>query len=219
MTEFFKRLVYLLFPKRCPFCSKTISAEEDSCGECRQNLSFAECKMRIELQNNSGFQSCVSPFYYEGIVRKGIIAYKFRGRENSAGIFAKYAAKTVKDCYSSEKISFVSAVPLSKNEKQKRGYNQSEIFARKVAKELSLPYRETLLKIKNIKPQRTLGEKERKLNVTGAFSAKTAIKGTVLLVDDIITTGATLEACAGELKKAGAEKVLCVTIATTRMKA
>lgn len=218
MIGFLENIISALFPKRCIFCKKTVKPSLNVCPECFGKLSFNKNEISPEAYNKHEFDCCVSPFFYEGLVREGIIAYKFRARENSAEAFAEFLEKTVRNQYDIKNIVCVTAVPLSRAEKAKRGYNQSEIFAKKLAKKLAIPYSETLIKIKDIKPQRTLGKKERHENVKGAFEAKDTVKGTVLLCDDIITTGATLDSCAEALKKVGAEKVLCAAIASTRYK-
>ncbi|HEY59107.1 MAG TPA: ComF family protein [Anaerolineae bacterium] len=115
-------------------------------------------------------------------------------------------------------IDIIIPVPLSEKRKRSRGYNQASRLAKPIAKSLMKPFLpEGLIKEKETKSQVGLSFEERKKNVTGAFSANSDIVNSrnILLVDDVITTGATLQACAMSLKKAGAVRVYGITIART----
>lgn len=222
-------LLSLIFPRRCPFCGRVVASRERVCESCAKKLpSFCvvgktcpRCAREIEYcgcdKQSFCFDGCVSPFYYDDIVRRGILNFKFKSRQSSASAFASFAADAVRLRYSGEHFDFVCAVPLTRREHRRRGFNQSEIFARALAKELSIPYREILVKPKDVEAQRTLPADKRRENVAGAFAARSKLYGeTILLADDVITTGATLDSCAKALKDAGAGKVYCVVIACTR---
>lgn len=221
-------LLSLLFPRRCAFCGKSAPDDGFVCPECLEKLPFVtgklcpvcgrEKKYCCCFANKSyAFIRCVSPFYYENDARRSVIAFKFRNKESNAAAFGYFAAKKIREEYADISFDAVTSVPLSHTEKRRRGYNQAELFASETAKLIGVPYRELLCKPSDIKLQRELDPQSRWQNVKGAFKAENA-DGTVLLVDDIITTGATLDCCARELLKAGAQKVYCVTIACTRMR-
>lgn len=166
------------------------------------------------------FDGCAVPFYYEDIVRRSIVNFKFHAKQTSAAAFSYYAAEAVKREYPDKRFDFVSCVPLTKNEYKNRGFNQSEILARSLARELKLPFRETLVKPKDVLAQRSLSAEKRRENIVGAFCAKAPLHGeNILLADDVITTGATLDDCARALKAAGSGKVYCAVIACVRMHA
>lgn len=225
MQSVFEKILSSVFPRRCAFCSKIVENGQSVCYECLKNLDFVEgeiCKVcgreKKKCQCNGKkfeFTRCVSPFYYKNQVRKGIIYFKFRARETSAKTFADYCVKTVKKEYDINVIDYVTAVPLTAREKAKRGYNQAELIARNIADGLNKKYKELLKKPYDIKEQSTLRSYDRWNNVKNAFVCLEKCKGIILLVDDIITTGATLNDCARALKEAGAEKVFCVTVACT----
>lgn len=225
MQSLFQKISSSIFPRRCAFCSKIVENGQPVCDECLDKLDFVEgeiCKVcgreKKKCQCNGKkfeFERCVSPFYYKNQVRKGIIYFKFRAVETSAKTFADYCVKTVKNEYDINVINYVTCVPLTLKEKSKRGYNQAELIARNIADGLNIKYKELLRKPRNIKEQSSLKSHDRWENVRDAFEPREKCSGIILLVDDIITTGATLNDCARALKEAGAEKVYCVTVACT----
>lgn len=223
----FDKIFSFIFPIRCPFCGKPLpqgslfckNCEPELsritgkiCPKCGRNYTYCNCSNRIYA-----FERCVQPFYYEGTVKKALLNFKFYGHEGGARIFASYAAETVKKAYKGISFDFVTSVPLSKAEIKKRGFNQSELFGRALAKELGLPYRETLLKPNNLPPQHSLSSPARWKNISGAFvPIKTLDGARILSADDIITTGATLNECSKVLTGAGAKYVFCSAIASTK---
>lgn len=196
----------------CDNCAGTLPYVTGKiCPCCGRGYDFCRCgSMKFE------FDRCVSPFYYEGPVRKSIISFKFHAKQSSAAAYAALSAQTIKKEYDRQHFDFVTCVPLTKREYLRRGFNQSEVFARALSRELRIPYKEALCKPRDVKPQRMLNSEQRWQNTHGAFSAKGAFPGTaILLIDDVITTGATLSDCARALKEAGAKSVFCATIACT----
>lgn len=127
-------------------------------------------------------------------------------------------AKAVRREFSNINFDCVCFVPMTLKNKLKRGINQSELLARCIANELNIPlYQNALVKLKQNRVQHNLSRNERIMNVKGVFTASDDVKGkTVLLVDDIKTTGATLNECSRELLKAGAGQVFCVTAVINR---
>lgn len=212
-------LLSLAYPPRCPFCGALLPCREsglpEPCPSCR-GLPFA-VPGAVPLRFLA--PPPAAPFFYEGPVRQALERFKFKGRAFALP-FAAYAAPAVRRAFPGAEFDFVTAVPLARREKRRRGYNQSALFGRALAEYLGLPYRETLAKPRDIPPQRTLPASLRPGNVAGAFTAKRPLRGAaVLLVDDIATTGATLAACAGALREAGAAKVLCAAAAVVPFRA
>lgn len=202
----------LLYPPRCPFCGRPLPCRRglpEICPSCR-GLPFAvpgAAALRFLGPPPA------APFFYEGPVRRALERFKFGGRAYALP-FAAYAAPAVERAFPGAAADFVCAVPLTRRERRRRGYNQSALFGRALAKFLGLPYREALIKPRDIPPQRTLRAVQRRENVRGAFRARRPLHGeTVLLADDIATTGATLSACAEALRTAGAGRVLCAAVA------
>lgn len=208
MNRTFDSLLHRLYPSRCAFCNKVIENEQQACPDCLKKTRNVPV-IKTVLQNSF----CVSAFPYNDIYRRGILDYKFKGRKRSAVCFAEYIAAAVKEFYKNDSIDYITAVPLTKKQKRRRGFNQAEELGRRLSEILGIPYRECLVKIRDNQLQHTLSKSDRAKNVKGVY--KTADKEInnlkLLVVDDIITTGCTLEECSKILKKAGC-KVLCCTL-------
>ena len=151
---------------------------------------------------------------YEGVIRDCIHALKYENNQSLGDYFSQELIEIIQR----EKwvLDIVIPVPLSPFRRKTRGYNQSALLARPLAMRLSLDYRPFGLKrIRNTQSQVELSAAERRLNVRGAFEAVPEIvagKG-VLLVDDVTTTGSTIEECTKALKIAGTSEVYCLTLA------
>ena len=115
-------------------------------------------------------------------------------------------------------FDIVTAVPFTKKDKLDREYNHAALMAKRVSKRLSVPFNQKVLKkIRQTKRQHNLSGLERRTNLRGAFAADENVKGKhILLIDDVVTTGATLCECADTLYRAGAKKVTCATFAATK---
>ena len=150
---------------------------------------------------------------YRGVLREICVAHKFAGAIAAAEPLAAWLTALLIDRGISESVELVCPVPLHPFRELSRGYNQSALIARSVAKALELRYEARLLqRLRNTDPQARLSASQRAKNIEGAFSAsrrgKKLIEGArVLLVDDVMTTGATLRAAAKALKEAGAKSV------------
>lgn len=166
------------------------------------------------------FESQTAPFYYSGAAKRSVHALKFDGCVQNAEGLARFMSDSVKKNFADVKFDFVCCVPLSKSSLKRRGYNQSALLAKEIAKELGVPFEEKLLSRPfQGKEQKTLGGIERFGGVIGAFDCaenKIIESAAVLLCDDISTTGATLNECAKLLLLCGADKVYCVSAAITK---
>lgn len=209
------KLLDLLFPPKCPFCAKLLRAgETDLCGACQRELpwlSDAAAEQRGEF-----FTLCVSPLRYRDGVRDGIHRYKFGGRDHYARAFGTLVAQCAADHLADQALSLVTWPTLSKRRLRKRGYDQAELLARRVGEELGLPVVKTLRKGHRPAQSGIQDAARRRANVLGAYEVldPAAVAGKrVLLVDDVVTSGATLSECARVLRTAGAEAVCCATLA------
>ena len=204
----------LLFPPKCVFCAKVLSGEQYWCEKCADNLHLT-----VEGGKRSGeyYEYCVSPLYYIGDVRKSLLRFKFRGATLYAEAYGKILAACIRDNIDVQ-YDIVTWVPLSDKRKRERGYDQAKLVAAATASELETELTETLRKPKNIRAQSELrGKDERIANIDGAYEAVDSefLKGKcVLIIDDIITTGSTLEECAKTLLAAGARNVVCAVVAS-----
>ncbi len=216
-----------LFPRRCPMCGTVLMPNERICGTCSDSLVYIQppvCRIcgRPSFECDCGgvprcFDRCVSPFVYTKSVRKGLHRLKFHNAPDSAVFFGRFMAATVRREFASYSIDVVTCVPMHREDQNKRGYNQAALLATSVGQSLELPvYNNILAKPYITNVQHTLSRTDRERNIRGAITvARPAYirRSTVLLCDDIITTGSTLNECARVMLDAGADSVLCVTAA------
>ena len=204
----------LFFPPKCVFCGKILKKSGESCLECADELSFTQAGGRRE---GDYFDFCVSPLYYEGNARKSMLRYKFRGAVSYAEVYGPILAECIRE-HADADFDIVSWVPLNDRRKRKRGYDQAMLLAEAAARDMGEAVVRTLIKPHNVKAQSEIqGRAERRANIDGAYAPSDSgqVRGKrVLLIDDIITTGSTLEECARVLLSAGAERVICATLCT-----
>ncbi|MCF0121107.1 MAG: ComF family protein [Oscillospiraceae bacterium] len=211
----FSGLLDVLFPPKCVFCGKCLKKGETSvCSAC---VSETELLRGSEArQQGEYFDVCVSPLKYDGNVRKSILRYKFKGATNYADYYGALLADCIREQLAGQ-YDLISWVPLSVDRKKSRGYDQAMLLACAAALTLEDVAVDTLEKRKNVTAQSTMGDREqRKANISGAYSVPDPelIAGKrILLIDDIITTGATLSECARTLLLAGADSVVCAALA------
>ena len=211
--SFISSLLNLLFPPKCVFCGRVINVGSDWCEKCEDNLPYTTGGGKSE---GDAYEFCLSPLYYEGVVRKSILRYKFRGAAAYAGAYGKILAKCIRENIGM-KYDIISWVPLSSKRERTRGYDQAMLLALATALELDDVAVETLKKPHDVTAQSELGGiEERQANISGAYVSPDPelVSGKcVLLIDDIVTTGSTLSECARVLLDAGAEKVICAALA------
>lgn len=143
---------------------------------------------------------------------------KFNRKSHIARALARDIAQCVKKDFPDTAFDLVCFVPFSKRQKINRAYNPSELLAEGVALQLNAPFQDTLVKLFDVKTQHNMSTTQRKGNVHGIYEVKNGadVKDkTVLLIDDIMTTGETLNSCAVILKIRGAKSVYCATAALT----
>lgn len=184
----------------CPMCNK-ISPKGKFCGRCRPKTAL------------SGIASAC--YFREGTIKEAIHSFKY---ENVHSLSINLSRLLI-DLLGREKISFdvVCFVPITKKREGWRGYNQAEILAQAVADHFKKPLIPVLKKVKETKTQVGLPKKKREQNLRGAFRIKTGKlqieNKRILLVDDVVTTGTTLNECGRILKSAGAREIWAVTVA------
>lgn len=219
-----QKILNLVFPPRCIFCKQILSTEKDIevCDLCYKKIPFINEKQsndRIKVSPKGNIDYTICLCKYESIIKSSLIRFKFYEKPSYYRTFAKLLANKIKNMTNLDTIDIIISVPLHKKKKAQRGYNQSLLISRQLAKELCVIERSKLIKrIRNTDSQSLLKKKrERYLNVKDAFSVNNAdslVNKTVLLVDDISTTGFTLEECAKVLKRAGAKNIIGAVIAS-----
>ena len=209
-------LLDLLYPPKCVICRRLLArGEQDICPDCFESLPNFEGE-KPQVGSADGLSVTL---FYEGAVRESFLRFKFSGRDFYADVYGTWMAGRIRDELG-RGFDGVCWVPVSKKRRRSRGYDQSELLARKVAAELSLPTCAALQKHAERNPQSQLKDAaQRRSNASGAFSVLPGadVSGkTLLLIDDIVTTGATLSECCRVLKGAGAARVDCAAFASPR---
>ena len=209
-------LLDLLYPTRCILCRRKLPPGRPViCSRCQDTMPSA-AGVRITADYLS---ECVSALYYEGNVKKAIRRYKFSDAQAYAPAFGELVAERIYAEFDG-KYDILSWVPLAPDRKRERGYDQAELIAANAAARLCRPLQPVLKKRRGVSAQSLTGDKDqRKKNIAGAYSVldREGIAGKrILLIDDIVTTGSTLSECGKTLLMAGAEEVMCATLAMTR---
>lgn len=215
LNKWSRSLMDFLFPRKCPFCG-AVAGKKLLCEHCAETLPFTDEEAICE---GAGFGQCASPLYYEGKVREAILDFKFKAKLGGLGCFGSLMAECAADNYSG-KFDAITFVPVSKKRMKKRGYDQTRYLTAATCVDWHVAPIETLKKVVDNPPQSSLkSAEERRANVLGVYEAINVeyIRGKrLLLIDDILTTGATLSECVRVLKEAGAADVMCLTLARGR---
>lgn len=208
----------LLFPPRCIFCRTVLDRFNGGiCDNCQKELPWI---VGQAAQQKFEFVSlCVSPLWYQEVVRESIHRYKFSNRSMYAKPYGRLVAQCVTD-HLAGKYDLITWVPLSGKSLKKRGYDQAMLLAMAASLELNDVAVETLRKKRNTNAQSSLKEEsERRANVLGAYEIvdPVLVEGKrILLIDDVVTTGSTLSECARVLRTYGASDVVCATLCRAR---
>ena len=215
-------LLDILYPNRCPFCNEIIMWNETVCGSCADKLVPANDKICHKCggvpcvcsKNNNFDNVYAAMFFDDENVSSAIYDFKRTGMSN----LAEYTAETV--CKYIDKADLVTGVPMGKRKLRDRGHNQADILAKCIGEHLDIRFGENLLyKIDSDEEQHHLSEEERAERVKDLFHGSDAdLNGkTIILCDDVMTTGSTVNRCAELLKEMGAEKVIVCVSAVTRL--
>jgi len=158
------------------------------------------------------FKKVYSPYKYEGLLRDVIKDFKYNNKPYYYKMLGELLYQHIKD----EKIDFdiITYVPLHKNKKRRRGYNQSQLIAKYIGNRMNVSSEKLIKRLVDTKPQNQLNREDRKNNLKNTFSSEKKIKNkNILLVDDVYTTGTTLNACSEALLKVGAKNIYALTLA------
>ena len=204
----------LIYPNVCGFCGKV--DENCLCEECEKELD-KYLKYNEITKFNKSFEKHIYLATYEGKVRENILSYKFLDKPYMHKTFAKIILKNEKMYRIIQSYDIIGAVPIHKKRKNERGYNQSELIAKEISRNIKeLKYGKILRKIKNNERQSSLSKDKRNQNVKGVYQIENSqiIKGKkVILFDDIYTTGSTVEECSKVLKANNAKEIMILTLA------
>ncbi len=212
-----RALYELLYPPKCPFCGRVLEKwEEGLCALCGETLPRTSPQETREVE---GCDACLSPLWYRDGAVEAVRRYKFRGARGHAAVLGGLMAECLAERWH-EPVDLVTWAPLSARRRRERGYDQAELLARRVGELTGIPALPALEKTRQTETQsRIEDEAERRANVAGAYRAlpDADVRGKrIVLVDDIVTSGATLAECAACLRAAGAGSVAALTLARAR---
>lgn len=213
-----ERILNLIYPQTCGICGKIY--QKSLCNKCkirlRKNLDINIIKEVQEIEDKY-FNELMYIFKYEGEIRKLILDYKFNDKSYIYLTFVNFLLKNKKIFENIKKYDKIIPVPISKKRLKARGYNQSYLISREIAKQTNLELvNNCLRKTKNIIEQSKLNKEERKQNIQGVYELKNEklIKNKkILLIDDIYTTGSTVNECSKILRKGNVAKIGVLTLA------
>lgn len=219
----------LFLPQTCPACRRDIDAKEALCRNCLALLRPAEppwCLRCAEPLRNSrshcpncsgrlfACELIRAAFLYRGPAPPLVHAFKYKGRVSAARAAGRWMADAWPRFPELKGFDALMPVPLHPRRRRERGYNQAELMAREFSTATGLPFSGLISRVKSTKPQWTLGRQKRFSNMKDAFRAEKEVAGgTFLIVDDVCTSGASLEGCAEALLEAGAAKVCAYVFA------
>ena len=218
-------LADMFYPQRCVGCERRSSdvlcracfealprVGPPVCGRCGLPTAFAtfvceECK-NVDF----GFESAKAALKYEGVGKKIVHALKYHGYKQ---VVERLATPLMLQAIGDDRFDAVVPVPLHRARLRRRGFNQAELLARGVAQKLNASVSDTLEVVRSTRDQVELSAAQRRANVSGAYEAKDPLHGRLLLIDDVFTTGATMNACALTLVRAGAKEVHALSLCRT----
>ncbi|MBQ9967835.1 MAG: ComF family protein [Oscillospiraceae bacterium] len=216
MRALIQWLLDLLYPPKCMLCHRLLDESTHLlCGRCGHDLP----KHEGGLRSVKYFVKGIAPFYYEGHIRDSILRFKFYGMQAYAQQYARWMSVPV-EAELKGMYDVISWVPCSPRRRWARGFDQCELLAKALAKEVGSDCLATLKKVRHTEKQsRMSGDAARRANVLDAYQAYRPDRyqrKKILLVDDVLTTGATISECGKILRLAGSGELVCAAIAAAR---
>ena len=225
----FNKILDLVYVDKCALCRKPCS--DILCPDCLKNLkvlsSFCCPKCGKPLGScicsdiSPKFERCISAFCFENTAVSALIyKFKYSGNKKIGNMFANKLADRVFTEFSSVKFDYVTYVPASALDVARKGFDHARLIAKNISGLINVPFVNPPIKKKGFIKQKHQNLKYRQKNASKRFSLrlKQHIFGTVLLVDDVVTSGGTINTCSALLKAAGADKVYCISVATSEKK-
>lgn len=232
----------ILYPRKCVFCNRTMEVRsyrrlkmgeiyDGLCSDCREDSVYVDeplcmkCGKEIESREGEYCYDCqrrkhiydrgVAVFKYSDKVRKSIYRFKYSGHKIYGDFYGKEMHDRYREIITLWKPEAIIPVPIYRGKFRKRGYNQAELIGKRLAELTGIPIDTYILtRSRNTIPQKELNYIFRKKNVENAFKVTGSVVkyNKIILVDDIYTTGCTIDACARVLKNAGVKEVYFITI-------
>ena len=232
MKKIIRIFLNILYPRHCPVCHGILKDQESLvCPECENGINRVgshyclKCGKPVKAQeeycaacrgHKRAFDRNRSVFLYDGKLRQSLVRYKYYGAREYGDFYAESVCRFIGDEIRRWDPDVLIPIPLTAAKQRMRGFNQAGYMAERIGTKLEIPVSHDLLKkIHETRSQKKLNAAQRKQNLRNAFCVKEDLHGyTVLVIDDVYTTGSTMEAAALCLKAAGAEKVYCITLCT-----
>lgn len=231
-------LLDFLYPPRCPICDGLLkSSKERCCKKCRPKLPWVKgpvcmkCGKPVSnpeqefcsdcLRTEHYFDQGAAAFTYSGGIRRSLYRMKFGNRRDYLDFYADAMTAACRKYLQQWDPDVIAAVPMHRSRRRKRGYNQAELLAKKISLRTGIPFERKLLRcIRKAGEQKTLNRKERLSNLYGCYEVTREIpRGmSVLIVDDVYTTGSTMDEIGRILKKSGAASIYFVVLCTGKGK-
>lgn len=225
----------LLYPARCPVCHGVIRGKGNLCSGCEKKLPYIKepickkCGKELEKQEAEYCRDCqrfshrfdrgAAVFAYNDVMRRSIAMFKYHNRREYAKFYAKEMAQHCRRFLNRCEPEVIIPIPIHKKKMRQRGFNQAELVAKELGKILKIPVDTTyLIRTENTTPQKELTRQQRKANLKRAFTVKETerVYHRILLIDDIYTTGATMDAVSELLRANGAGNLFFLTICVGR---
>ncbi len=235
-----ENILHLLFPPRCPVCDKVLYSSvflepEKCCPSCEKIPEYVrepvckKCGKPIENEQEEYCYDCEKHkrqyvqgkalWLYKGKMKQSMYRFKYQNRREYAHFYSSELVRVYGEWIRRQGIEAIVPIPLHRTKKQQRGYNQAELVAEEIGRQMGLPVYDNLLKrVRKTKVQKNLSDTERKNNLKRAFKTYTnnVQLRYILLVDDIYTTGSTINEAAAELRKSGVDHVYCISVCIGR---
>ena len=227
MNTISRFLADLVFPNRCPCCDDFIKWDKLICGKCHRSIETVHekacpvCGRETCMCSEENFyDGALVPLRYETLVKEGVLSLKRGNNKNFGEYSGKLLAGILKNEKPELKFDMIMPVPMSPASFRKRGFNQAEIIAGEIASALDIPLvNDVLIKQDTDASQHYLNKSQRMRNISSIKIKETDLRGKrIIICDDVITTGSTINRCARLLKNSGAETVFAAVAAGTKLR-
>ncbi len=232
MNKVWDVVLDLMYPRRCPVCDEPVKPFGSLvCDDCKGKIQYlqapfcAKCGKEIKdytipychdcAKTNHVYDRGMSLFAYESVA-DSIYRFKYRNRPEYAGFYAERMAYLIGERIRALDADALIPVPIHETKRKTRGYNQAECLADELGKRLHIPVaKDVIVRIKKTDPLKDLSPVQRQNNLKKAFKINSdSVKlKSVIIIDDIYTTGSTIDAMAKELRRVGVERIYFVTLA------
>lgn len=214
----FASLLDLIYPEeeRCLHCEKELYNGEYLCKKCFNSIIFCDTPTNIMKENLS--VTCYSAAYYSKVIKDLIIKFKYKHDFSCGNELGRYIVDLIKEA--EVKFDLITFVPISEKNYKKRGFNQAEYLANCVGKAFGIEVKECVFRVREVSEQKTLNVEKRWENLKGCFSVKDKKEienKKILLIDDVLTTGATVFYCASSMMENNANEVIVLTVAKSKI--